>query len=120
MNQPTLRDEDLAVLRQIFRQFPWITQVMVFGSRATGHAQRRSDIDLAIVAPSATVNQWHQFTNAIEKAPIIHEFDLVRLDQLNNAPLLEKIEREGISIYPEILKSVGLISPVLLEANSPR
>lgn len=120
MNQPTLRDEDLAVLRQTFRQFTWITQVMVFGSRATGHAQRRSDIDLAIVAPSATVNQWHQFTNAIEKAPIIHEFDLVRLDQLNNAPLLEKIEREGFSIYPEILKSVGLISPVLLEANSSR
>ena len=53
MNTPTLRERDLAWLRQTFQRFPWIGEVRVFGSRATGTARRASDIDLAISAPEA-------------------------------------------------------------------
>lgn len=96
-----LRDKDLATLRRTFLRFPCIREVRVFGSRATGHARRASDIDLAISAPTATAEEWLELTEAIEESPIIYEFDLVRTDHTQNPRLIEKIAHEGISIYRE-------------------
>ena len=96
-----LRDQDLATLRRTFRRFPCVREGRLFGSRATGHARRASDIDLAISAPDATAEQWLELVDAIATAPIIYEFDLVRMEQAQNPRLLEKIAREGVPIYPE-------------------
>ena len=101
MKTPALRDQDLAVLRHTFGRFPWVREVRLFGSRATGHARRASDIDLAISAPDATADQWLELTDAIEEAPIIYEFDVVRTERAQNPRLIEKIAREGVVIYPE-------------------
>ena len=101
MKEIALRAQDLATLRRTFRRFPYVREVRLFGSRATGHVRRASDIDLAIFAPDATAGQWLELVDAIEEAPIIYEFDLVRAERTENARLLEKIGREGISIYPE-------------------
>ncbi|MCE9636480.1 MAG: nucleotidyltransferase domain-containing protein [Planctomycetes bacterium] len=101
MRTLALRDQDLAVLRSTFRRFPCVREVRLFGSRATGHARRASDIDLAISAPDATADQWLEFTEALEEAPIIYEFDVVRTDRALSPRLVEQIAREGVSIYPE-------------------
>lgn len=101
MATATIRDQDLAALRRTFRRFPYVREVRIFGSRATGHARRASDIDLAISAPDATADQWLELAEAVEAAPIIYELDLVHLEHTYNPRLLEKIEREGVPIYPE-------------------
>jgi len=101
MNALALRDQDLAALRRTFRRFPCVREVRLFGSRATGHARRASDIDLAISAPDATADQWLDLTDALDEAPIIYEFDVVRTERANNPRLIEKIAREGVPIYPE-------------------
>ena len=101
MNALALRDQDLAALRRTFRRFPCVREVRLFGSRATGHARRASDIDLAISAPDATANQWLELTDALDEAPIIYEFDVVRTEHAHNPRLIEKIAREGVPIYPE-------------------
>ncbi|MCX6902811.1 MAG: nucleotidyltransferase domain-containing protein [Verrucomicrobia bacterium] len=101
MNTFALRDQDLAVLRRTFRRFPWVREVRLFGSRATGRARRASDIDLAISAPEATADQWLALTDALDEAPIIYEFDVVRAERAHNSRLMEKIAREGVPIYPE-------------------
>jgi len=101
MRPPALRTQDLAVLRHTFSRFPCVREVRLFGSRATGHARRASDIDLAISAPDATASDWLELTEALEQAPIIYEFDLVRPERADNPRLLEKIAREGVPIYPE-------------------
>lgn len=101
MTTPALRDQDLAVLRRTFRRFPCVREVRLFGSRATGHARRASDIDLAISAPDATPVQWSELTAALDEAPIIYEFDIVRPERIDNPRLTEKIDREGVPIYPE-------------------
>jgi uncharacterized protein len=99
MNKPDLREKDLETLRQTFRRFPGVREVRLFGSRANGTAKRASDIDLAIYAPGADAREWSNLIEAIEEAPIIHEFDIVRPDKTTSARLLEKIEREGMQIY---------------------
>ena len=101
MKTLALRDQDLAVLRRTFHRFPCVREVRLFGSRATGHARRASDIDLAISAPDATARQWLELTDALEEAPIIYEFDIVRTERTHNPRLLEKIACEGVPIYPE-------------------
>ena len=102
MKQVALRDKDLAALRGAFRRFPAVREVRVFGSRATGHARRASDLDLAIFAPEATGVEWADICEALENTPIIYELDLVRTEQTASGRLKEKIEREGIAIYPEV------------------
>ncbi len=101
MKTAMLRERDLALLRQTFRRFPCVREVRLFGSRATGTARRASDIDLAISAPDATAEQWLELTEALEAAPIIYEFDLVRTERTRNPGLMDKIAREGVPIYPE-------------------
>jgi predicted nucleotidyltransferase len=101
MKTLALRERDLAALRATFRRFPWVREVRVFGSRATGHARRASDLDLAISAPDATATEWSELAEALERAPLIYELDLVRPEQTTNARLAEKIAREGVTIYPE-------------------
>jgi len=96
-----LRDKDLAALRRALRRLPAVREVRVFGSRATGHARRASDLDLAIFAPEATTAEWADICEALEEAPLIYKLDLVRPDQTTSERLKEKIEREGIAIYPE-------------------
>ena len=95
-----LRRRDLETLTSVFRRFPHIREVLVFGSRANGTAKRASDIDLAIAAPDATPSEWLELLEALDEAPIIYELDVVRREQLSNERLREKIEREGVRIYP--------------------
>jgi hypothetical protein len=39
MKAIALREQDLAVLRRTFRRFPFVRQLILFGSRATGQAR---------------------------------------------------------------------------------
>lgn len=105
MNTIALRDKDLAVLCRTVRRFPYISHVHLFGSRATGHARRASDIDLAISAPEATTGQWLEIIDALDEAPIIYELDVLRTERVHNLRLIEKIAREGVPIYPESANS---------------
>jgi predicted nucleotidyltransferase len=99
MDAPVLRDKDLNILRMIFLKFPRVKEVLLFGSRATGHARRASDLDLAIVAPGLTAAEWADLCDALESASLIYELDVVRLDQLLPSALHERIEREGLVIH---------------------
>jgi len=101
MKSIALRDKDLLALRGALKRFPSVREARVFGSRATGRARRASDLDLAISAPNASAQEWADLLEALEEVPIIYELDLVRLEHAVNARLQERIEREGISVYPE-------------------
>jgi uncharacterized protein len=101
MKPIALRDKDLAALRGTLHRFPVVREVRVFGSRATGQARRASDLDLAIFAPDTTSGEWADICDALENAPLIYELDLVRPERTTSERLKEKIQREGIAIYPE-------------------
>ena len=48
---------DLKILPQIFRQYPDIQAVYLFGSTASGKVHRESDLDLVIVPRRGTVRE---------------------------------------------------------------
>lgn len=101
MKTIALREQELATLRRTFLRLPFIREVRPYGSRATNTARRVSDIDLAISAPEATAGQWSELVEALEEAPIIYEMDVVRIERLQNSKLVERIAREGVTIYPQ-------------------
>ena len=94
-----LRDREIATLCSIFRRFPSVQEVRLFGLRATGHSRRASDIDLAISAPDASADQWLELIDAINEAPIIYDIVVVRTERAHSPRLLQKIASEGMTIY---------------------
>lgn len=74
-------------------------RVILFGSRARGDAEQRSDYDIAIEAPDVSDRQWSRFVLDIEEGlDTLLAIDLVRLEEAGSR-LCEEIEREGKVIY---------------------
>lgn len=94
-----LREKDIEILLAVFRKFPPIKSVRVFGSRATGGARRASDIDIAVSAPGMTDGEWSDLREALNDAPLIYGMDVVRMETLTNIKLRARIDSEGIAIY---------------------
>ena len=92
------RELILELARRLARH-PAVERVWLFGSRARGDHFERSDIDLAIEAPSMDDSDWVRIKLEFEdEAPTLLLIDLVRIE---DAPehLREQIADEGIVIY---------------------
>ena len=61
---------------------PFIEQIWLFGSRARGDNEERSDIDIAISCPAATSEDWLKVLDIIEQADTLLKIDCVRVDDL--------------------------------------
>ncbi len=94
-------------LEQLFSAHPEIEKVFVFGSRARGDGDDRSDIDLAIVAPTATPRRWLEVVFALEEADTLLSIDVVRWKEASVA-LRERILAEGKVLYE---RSEGAAKP---------
>ncbi len=82
-----------AVVRQLL-DIAEIEQVWLFGSRARGDAAPRSDIDIAIAAPTATNERWHFILTRIDDAPTLLPVDVTRLEEASPT-LRNEILRTG-------------------------
>ena len=70
-------------------------KVILFGSRARGDNNDRSDIDLAISG-----GDFVNFSLDVEeKVFTLLKFDIVNLDKENKIDFLNEIERDGIVLY---------------------
>ena len=78
---------------------PAVERVWLFGSRARGDHFDRSDIDLAVEAPTMDHHDWLKIKLDFEdEAPTLLLIDLIRREE---APedLREQIRDEGILVY---------------------
>lgn len=81
-------------------ELSFVDAIVLYGSRARGDHHDRSDIDLAIVCPAATDQNWFQVLDIIEKADTLLKIDCVRLDTLSaNNTLRASIKKDGIYLY---------------------
>lgn len=78
----------------------FIEKIILFGSRARGDFKERSDIDIAVVCPTASDRDWFQILEIVDSADTLLKIDCVRYDKLSeDDPLKIKINKEGIIIY---------------------
>ena len=78
--------------------FPDVSHVILYGSRARGDEGPGSDIDLAIDAPDMSDQAFALLWNALDDLPIIFSMDVVHTQALENQPLLQAIQSEGITL----------------------
>ena len=98
MNPPDLPAAVMEKLARVFAAYPELTQVTLFGSRATGQAHARSDIDLAT---RGIVDDARLGRLALDLADldIPQICDLKAYEHVVYVPLKRHIDRFGIVIY---------------------
>jgi proline iminopeptidase len=89
----------------VFALHPTVQQVLIFGSRAKGTAKPWSDIDLAVIAPAMSDQEFTQLWNELDDLPIVFKLDVLHFDKLERPDLKEKIMAQGQFFYP--LKTPG-------------
>ncbi len=82
----------------VLRQHPSMTRAILFGSRAMGTYSPSSDIDLALVGVEDELKAA-SIASELEELPLPYKFDVLALSAIEFQPLLEHIERVGLSVY---------------------
>ncbi len=79
---------------------PFVDALYVFGSRARGDADERSDIDLAVLCPEATEAEWRQVLKIAEEAAILLRVKATRWDRVGpNDSFYKQIDREKEPVF---------------------
>jgi len=94
-----LSNEIIEEINGVFRKYPNIRKVILFGSRAKGSYSEGSDIDLAIVGENISFNQLLELNIHIEDLGLLYKVDLIDYNQIADAPIGEHIRRVGKEFY---------------------
>ena len=98
MREPDLPPAVMDMLTRVFGTYPELTEVRLFGSRATGRATQRSDIDLA-TRGIVDDDRLGRLALDLEDLDIPQTCDLKAYDSIASAPLRRHIDTFGITIY---------------------
>ena len=98
MKAPCLSKKTMNALVQVFTRYPELTQVLLYGSRATGSSTPRSDIDLAT---RGILDSHHlgRLVLDLEDSNILQKCDVHAYELISNTSLKAYIDSEAISIY---------------------
>ena len=110
MSAPDLPERTLAALTRVFAGYPELREVVLFGSRATGAATTRSDIDLA-TRGIADDHLLGRLVLDLDDLPIPQKCDLQACEKITYAPLQRHIESVGIVIYERPARRQRLDTP---------
>ncbi|MEG2018332.1 MAG: nucleotidyltransferase domain-containing protein [Clostridium sp.] len=92
---------DKAIIEKIIcisKEVEGINKIVLFGSRARGDNELKSDIDIAIYADNngAAVDFIERTENEV---PTLLEFDFSDMRKVKDALFLKQVERDGIILY---------------------
>ena len=85
-------------LDEVFAAYPELTRVLLYGSRATGKATPRSDIDLATLG-ILDAHRLGRLALDLDDLPIPQKCDLQAYETIRYAPFKRHIDTHGITIY---------------------
>lgn len=94
-----LKKQDIERIKQIFSAFPEVEKAIIYGSRAKGTYRPNSDIDISLMGAELTIGVLNQISWQLDDLLLPYTFDLSNFHQINNAALVEHIERIGKVIY---------------------
>lgn len=90
----------LEKMKAVFRQFPQIKKVIIYGSRATGTYKKGSDIDITLFGENLTLkNTVYPLMDSIDELYLPYMFDISIYSNIDNEDLVEHIKRVGKVFY---------------------
>lgn len=94
-----LTGQDLADIKTIIRAFPEIKQVKLFGSRAEGHHQAMSDVDLVVYGlAEADFSTVQALQIAFENSQFPYFVDIVNYTAINDSDFRQRVDKYGIDL----------------------
>ncbi len=94
-----LKQRTIAAIQNVFAQHPDIEQAVLYGSRAKGNYRPGSDIDLTLFGEALTYAQFNRIETEIDDLLLPYSVDLSLYSQIDNADLLDHIQRVGQLFY---------------------
>ena len=96
--KPELISEPVAEVLRRIAEYPEVRFILVFGSRAIGDADDRSDVDVSVSAPLISRRRWLEIGRLTEDAPTLLRISLIRFD--SSPPELQRSNLEdGVIVY---------------------
>ncbi|PKQ70138.1 nucleotidyltransferase domain-containing protein [Raineya orbicola] len=89
------------ILLKIFEKYPNIKEVILYGSRAKGTQNERSDVDLVLKNSCVSYRELAKLIAEINESNFPYLVDMQIFEQIQNQRLLEEIEMYGKPIYPK-------------------
>ena len=82
---------------QKIKNLPFVEKVILFGSRARGTHLSRSDIDLAIICPKITRDQWLEVLDIVNEADTLLRIDCLNFDKIDEE-FKKSILKDGVEL----------------------
>lgn len=100
-NKYGLTERDMDTIRSIFRSFPEVKLVHLFGSRAKGNYRLGSDVDLAIMNKGVSSHTLARLNSRFEESSLPYKIDLVDFTKLTKQEFIDHINRVGIPFFKQ-------------------
>ena len=90
-----LKPHTVSAIQSVFARHPEVKKAVLYGSRAKGTHRPGSDIDLTLFGVALTYTQLDRIETEIDDLLLPYTVDLSLYTQIDNADLLEHIQRVG-------------------------
>lgn len=91
----------LELIRGVFRRHPDVREVRIYGSRATGHFEKQSDVDLALWG-DINRSLVARIMAELDELPLPYTFDVQAYESITHEPLRRHINEFGRVLYATI------------------
>ena len=94
-----LSENAMAQIKAVLSGYPAIERAVIYGSRAKGNHKPGSDIDLTLIGQRITEAELLALENRLDDLLLPYTFDISRFETLQNAQLIDHINRIGQDFY---------------------
>jgi predicted nucleotidyltransferase len=98
-----LEESTISKINSIFKLYPQIHDVIIYGSRAKGNFRNGSDIDLTIKGKKLNLAILNEISIKIDDLNLPYLFDISIYDTIDNQDLIEHINRVGKVFYNSVI-----------------
>jgi predicted nucleotidyltransferase len=93
-----LSERSVEEIYSIFKKYPVIKKVVLYGSRAKGNYREGSDVDLTLFGKGLD-GVLSKINNDLDDSYLPYKFDVSIFDELSDPDFIDHIRRVGVTFY---------------------
>ncbi|MGE4518376.1 MAG: nucleotidyltransferase domain-containing protein [Desulfobacteraceae bacterium] len=94
-----LKQTTIESIKNVFRRYSQVEQVIIYGSRAKGNYKNGSDIDLTLKGDDLSLTLMNKINIELDDLLLPYTFDLSIYSHIKNCNLRDHINRVGKIFY---------------------